>query len=168
MWLDWISDEFQTIPKDDFEQIFNFKDMYSKSISDFYYIKLCKKYLKYLITLLSEIESKKLEEKYSFSYVNIRQVFEELLELWGLDFNNSSKLWDLYLNFEKSLLKKFSASYNEIESSKSVQLIRSIYRRRLSFPHVDLDIVWNEYSKWETDEDEKKKVEKKYKDVRIT
>jgi hypothetical protein len=42
MWLDWISDEFQTIPKDDFEQIFNFKEMYSKSISDFYYIKISK------------------------------------------------------------------------------------------------------------------------------
>lgn len=168
MWLDWISDEFQTIPKDDFEQIFNFKEMYSKSISDFYYIKLCKKYLKYLITLLNEIENKKLEDKYNFCYLNIRQEFEELLELWGLDFNNSSKLWDLYLDFEKSLLKKFHSLNNEIESSKSLLLIRSIYRRRLSFPHVDLDIVWNEYIKWENDEEEKLKVEKKYKEVKIT
>jgi hypothetical protein len=106
-----------------------------------------------------------LEEKYNFSYVNVRQIFEELLELWGLDFNNSSKLWDLYLNFENTLSKKFSSSSNETEAFKSSQIIRSIYRRRLSFPHVDLDIVWNEYSKWEIDEEEKSKVEKKYKDV---
>ena len=36
MWLDWISDEFQEIPKEDFHEIFIFKEFYEKSISDFY------------------------------------------------------------------------------------------------------------------------------------
>ena len=150
MWLDWISDEFETIPKDDFDKLFKFKEMYAKSISDFFYLKLCKKYLKYLITILNEVESKRLEEKYNFSYLNIRQAFEEILEVWGLDFNNSSKIWDLYLKFEVQNLKKFTN--NEIEYTKTILLIRSIFRRRFSFPHVDLDIVWREYIKWETDE----------------
>lgn len=165
MWLDWISDEFQIIPKDDFDKIFNFKDFYAKSIADFYYLKLCKKYLKYLMTILNEIEIKKQEEHYNFSYLNIRQSFEDILDIWGLDFNNSSSIWDLYLKFENRNLKRMSN--NELESTKILLLIRSIYRRRLTFPHVDLDIVWSEYSKWETDDEEKIKVENKYKEVRF-
>jgi hypothetical protein len=152
MWLDWISDEFQTVPKDDFDKIFEFRDMYKKSISDFLYLKLCKKYLKYLITMLNEIESKKMEEKYDFTYLNVRHTFEEILEIWGLDLNNSSKIWDLFLTFESLNYKKIS-TINEAEATKVLLLIRSIFRRRLSFPHVDLDIVWQEYTKWESDED---------------
>ena len=166
MWLDWISDEFEIIQKDDLDKLFNFKEMYQKSISDFLYLKLCKKYLKYLITLLSEVETKGLEEKYNFSFLIVRQVFEEILEIWGLDLNNSSKIWDLYLNFEINNSKKFSSSNNDIEVSKTILLIRSIYRRRLSFPHVDMDIVWIEYNKWETDDEERVKVKKKYNEVR--
>lgn len=164
MWLDWISDEFQALPKEDFDKMFEFKDMYRKSISDFLYLKICKKYLKYMMALLTEIESKKIEEKYQFNFQTVRHAFEEILEIWGLDFNKSSKIWDLYMKFETRNFKRFNGT-NDVEASKTFNLIRSIFRRRLSFPHVDLDIVWQEYSKWESEEEEKIKIEKKYKEV---
>ncbi len=125
-------------------------------------LRICKKYLKYLMTLLNEVEMNKLEEQFNFTYKNLRATFEEILEIWGLDFNNSSKIWELYLKFENQNLKKFLIEKNEVEYSNTISLIRSIYRRRLSFPHVDLDLVWNEYLKFELNDEEKKKEEKLY------
>ena len=111
------------------------------------------------MTILNEVELNKLEEQYNFTYMNIRAVFEEILEVWGLDFNNSSQIYELYLKFENQNLKKFIISENKIEYDKTIDLIRCIYRRRLSFPHIDLDLVWNEYLKYELNEDEIKIVE---------
>jgi hypothetical protein len=114
------------------------------------------------MTILNVVELNKLEDQYEFTYNNLRVIFEEILEIWGLDFNHSSKIWELYLKFENINLKKFFEAKNEIEYNKTIVLIRSIYRRRLSFPHVDLDLVWNEYLKFELNEEEKKKEEELY------
>jgi hypothetical protein len=125
-------------------------------------LRICKKYLKYLMTLLNEVEMNKLEEQFNFTHKNLRATFEEILEIWGLDFNNSSKIWELYLKFENQNLKKFLEEKNEVEYANTISLIRRIYRRRLSFPHVDLDLVWNEYLKFELNDEEKRKEEKLY------
>jgi hypothetical protein len=76
-------------------------------------------------------------------------------------------LWDLYLSFENSNLEKFKREKDDHNINQTINLIRSIYRRRLSFPHIDLDIVWREYKKWETSIDELQKVEIKFYEVKI-
>jgi hypothetical protein len=96
---------------------------------------------------------------------NIKKYFETFLEFWALDFNNSSKLWDLYLNFEKKNFENYKSSNDQENIIKTTYHIRSIYRRRLSFPHIDLDIIWNEYISWESVQEERKKVEEKYRKV---
>jgi hypothetical protein len=126
--------------------------------------------MKYILNLRKDLEHKHIlidDDTYPLlTTENIRKEFEEALELWGLDFNLSHKIWDLYLNFEKSNYEKFSKAKDESNSKDSIYLIRGIYRRRLSFPHMDLDIMWSEYKKWEKDEEEKQKVQKKYEEVR--
>ncbi len=95
----------------------------------------------------------------------IRKKFENILEMWGLDFNLSQKIWDIYLDFEEENYISFINSGNDDEAFKTENIIRSIFRRRLSFPHIDLDIVWKDYAKWEKNEDHMEKIEAKYKEV---
>jgi len=98
---------------------------------------------------------------------SIRSTFEEFLDVWGLDFNNS-KLWDLYIDFEKGNIAHFAKNSDEINYCQTSNLLRSLYRRRLSFPRLDLDLVWKEYSKWEEDNSELKKTQEKYKQVNFS
>lgn len=124
--------------------------------------------MKFLIALKKEAELRHLniKEKYlELSLENIRNKFENFLEMWGLDFNLSTGFWDLYLTFETANLAKFQKEKDEANINQTLNLIRSIYRRRLSFPHIDLDIVWGEYKKWEKNQEELDKVEIKYKEV---
>jgi len=76
-------------------------------------------------------------------------------------------LWDLYISFEKKNIIHFSNLEDEINYCQASNLLRSLYRRRLSFPRIDLDIVWKEYSKWEETDEELKKTQDKYKQVMI-
>ena len=62
-------------------------------------------------------------------------------------------------------LEKFKEAQDEQNYQQTINLIRSIYRRRLSFPHIDGDIIWNEYKKWEKEQNELSKVQSKYIEV---
>jgi len=126
--------------------------------------------LKYLIILRRELESRNIKiDQQNYSYLtieNIRKSFEDLLEVWGLDFNLSGKLWDLYLEFENSNQEYFQRIKDDASSAVTTNIIRSIYRRRLSFAHIELDIVWSEYKNWEKNESELQKVQNKYREVK--
>ena len=107
------------------------------------------------------------DEKYAeyFTIAGIRKKFENILDMWGLDFNLSQKIWEIYLDFEKENYNNFMLADNEEEAFKTENIIRSIFRRRLSFPHIDLDIVWKEYKLWEKNEENIEKIESKYQEV---
>ena len=132
-------------------------------------MKICKKLIKYLIKLRKEATNKNIqinEDKYPLLTIeSIRRRLEQYLEIWGLDFSQPC-LWDIYLSFELSNLDKYKKENDETNINHTINLIRSIFRRRLSFPHIDLDIVWSEYKKWEKDTEELNKVEFKYHEVR--
>lgn len=129
--------------------------------------------MKYLKFLKKEKESKYhdfvVEEKYQeyFTVEGIRKKFENILDVWGLDFNVSQKIWDIYLDFEKENYKYFIFNENEENGFKTENIIRSIFRRRLSFPHIDLDIVWKDYIIWEKNEEHIEKIKAKYLEVKL-
>jgi hypothetical protein len=136
--------------------------------------KVCKKMMKFLISLKKDAESdkSKMSNMNTITYPeltisSIRKRFEDFLEIWGLDFNVSSKLWDIYCEFEINNLNFFSKIQDEENYNQTKNIIRSIFRRRLSFPHIDLDIVWNEYKNWEDEEDQIERVKAKYEEVNI-
>jgi hypothetical protein len=122
------------------------------------------------VALKREAEKKEIkisEENYpELILEKIRNRFEEYLEIWGLDFNMSSELWDLYLSFEAGNLEKFKKEGDEKNILNCNNIIRSIYRRRLSFPHIEIDITWKEYKRWEILQDEIINIEKKYREVK--
>jgi len=198
MWKEWLKDELIDINKnnpDNFELKIELIDLFERALRDFNCnlnalykkllfififilnnnlildIKICKRFLKYLIFLKKEKESKNpdflVNEKYAeyFSVEGIRKKFENILDTWGLDFNLSQKIWDIYLDFENENYISFINSGNEQEAYKTENIIRSIFRRRLSFPHIDLDIVWKDYKTWEKNEENIEKLEEKYKEV---
>jgi hypothetical protein len=151
MWIEWIKDKKKAITNGEGQiQLLNFM---KKAFSDFYYPKICIKFLKLMIKLKGHSEE--------YSIENIRKYFDEFLKIWSMDFNNSTGLYDLYMSFELANLAEASAD----QISYMTKHIRSIYKRRLSYPHIDLDIIWNEYKKWETDQNELAVIEIKYKEV---
>ena len=115
----------------------------------------------------SKYQDFEIEDQYKeyFTIAGIRKKFENILDMWGLDFNLSDKIWDLYLDFEKENYEYYNNTDQEEEMNKSLNIIRSIFRRRLSFPHIDLDIIWKEYKEWEKCEESLEKVELKYHEV---
>ncbi len=131
--------------------------------------------MKFLLTLKKEAEFAKtnhisninINNYPELTLSNIRKRFEEFLEFWGLDFNRSSKLWDIYCEFEIENLKLFSKIQDEVNFNQTKNIIRGIYRRRLSFPHLDLDIVWNEYQAWEEEGEQIERVKVKYEEVKL-
>jgi hypothetical protein len=177
MWKEWIKDELAEIrnsANNSFDERYKLIEKFKQAFSDFYCkyfltldIKVCRKFLKFIIELHNELDNQTNAEKDLYSEItleSIRKYFEEFITFWGLDLNQSAKLYDLYINFEKHNLEKFKHNNDEIGVQNTTYLIRSIYRRRLSFPHVDLDLIWSEYKKWETIEDELEKVKIKYED----
>jgi hypothetical protein len=71
----------------------------------------------------------------------VRDAFESVVQIWGLDLNRSFKFWDPYMKFEKEQLEKIQDKDSE-EFGKQIGRIRSIYRRRVIFPTTDMLVTW--------------------------
>eukprot|EP00347_Sterkiella_histriomuscorum_P009820 403339762 len=135
-------------------------DLCQTALKDYKYYKISKIYCKLLIQLY-DLQQGDVDAQ------QVRDGFEKVLQIYGLDVNRSVKFWEPYLNFEKEqmeiLQKKYEQSTQakdtdlkqlEEEISKQNSRIRSIYRRRVIFPTSDMFDAWSEYEQWETDQDE--------------
>ncbi len=82
----------------------------------------------------------------------LRDVHEQVLQIYALEVNRSAKFWDPYLKVEKDVLSEMiAAGAAESDVSRQVGRVRSIYRRRVIFPTSDMLVTWNEYKDWESD-----------------
>ncbi|CDW90873.1 squamous cell carcinoma antigen recognized by t-cells 3 [Stylonychia lemnae] len=132
MWLEWIEDEKSLMTPEDSPTIL--LPFYELALKDYRYYKLSR-----------------------------REGYEKVLTIYSLDVNRSTKFWEPYLDFESQqleLMKQKGESQDEL--NKQIGRIRSIYRRRAILPTMDMLVIWDEYVKWETDQEELQKVQQKY------
>jgi hypothetical protein len=45
---------------------------------------------------------------------------------------------------------------------EQIKKIRALYRRKLNFPSIDIDLIWDDYKSWEKNKYEHEIVKKKY------
>jgi hypothetical protein len=165
LWTEWLKDllvEIKNKQNNSFEERYKVIKRFKLAFEDFYCkillmidFKLCKKFLKELTKLHNEATDQVEADEYEEIHLeNIRKYFEDFLTLWGFDFSRSAKLYDLYTEFEKNNLKKFIAINDELNIQSTTNLIRRAYQTRLSYPHIDHDLVWPEYCQWETNKAE--------------
>jgi len=143
MWNDWLNDEIfiRTSEHGSAESTARIRSLFEKALADYSYKKVHKLRVNWELSLPSN------------SAETIRAVFEDAVNLYGLDLNKSGKIWTLYLNFE---------TQEDSEPDLQTSRIRSIFRRRCYFPTYDMQQAFADYSAWETDKAELTKVKARY------
>ena len=89
----------------------------------------------------------------------MRDVFEHILQIYGLEVNRSGKFWGPYIHFELDLLQTIDS---EEERGKQRGRVRSIYRRRVIFPTSDMLLTWEDYCQWEIDPSEVERIQDRH------
>ena len=77
--------------------------MCETALKDYKYYRVCKKYCKLLIQLY-ETNTEGVDAN------QVRNGFEKVVEIYGLDVNRSVKFWEPYLEVEKSILESMTNS----------------------------------------------------------
>lgn len=91
MWLDWLKDEIMLQAETGLEGHQYIVSLFERALKDYKYFKVCKLYCQYMVD--------KFEQKLA-NIVEVQDVFEQSLQVWGLDFYKSHKLWEPFLKFE--------------------------------------------------------------------
>ena len=104
MWTEWLEDEHRLLgPDDDPSELL---ELYQKALKDYRYYKVCKKYCKFILALYETGRGATDEQA-------VRDAFEKVLQIYGLDVNRSHKFWEPYLKFEKDQLDKIQNQESE-------------------------------------------------------
>jgi hypothetical protein len=148
MWLEWLEDEEKLLEADEDPEAL--LALYDRAIGDYRYFKVCRRFCKLVLRLYQEGRA---------TAQRVREVHEQVLQIYGLDVNRSLKFWEPYLKFELGILEGLPESE---ERGKQIGRVRSIYRRRVMFPTSDSLLTWNEYCEWEQDEGEKLRVQQRH------
>lgn len=64
-----------------------------------------------------------------------------MVNIIGLRYDCGSLIWNIYLDFEKTILQSLSGE----QAQKQKELITSIYNRALRIPHLKIDETWRDY-----------------------
>ena len=88
MWLSWLDVEERLVDTSDKEQVAYVLSLYDLAVKDYRYYKVCRHYCKFMIKLYS---SGKVSEQ------QVRDAFEYILQVFGLEVNRSGKFWEPYL-----------------------------------------------------------------------
>ena len=135
-----------------FQQKYALIPLFKTCLDDFYYAKIVVKFLKHLIALNSEcnLNGYSFEDYKEVSQKSIEDYFTKFIRIVGIDVKSSSKIYDLYLNFE-------------IANNANSKFIFDIWKERLTYPQIIIDIIYKDYLKWEDDKMRIKQIEQIYK-----
>jgi hypothetical protein len=78
----------------------------------------------------------------------MRALCERALAAAGLHFTGGGKVWEAYREFEQALLISMVEASQEAKS-KQVEIVRSLFRRQLTVPLANHDLLLEEYKDWE-------------------
>jgi tetratricopeptide (TPR) repeat protein len=78
----------------------------------------------------------------------MRALCERALAAAGLHFTEGGKVWEAYREFEQALLISMVEASQEAKS-KQVEIVRSLFRRQLTVPLANHNLLLEEYKDWE-------------------
>lgn len=152
MWKDWI--ESARAEATSFQERVKIGEVFEQALDCFSYFEVAKEYGEHMLELYADPENDgSVEEE------EVKKVLEKILRCWLLDFSRSGKIWQLYLTF----LSEVRVWPNTEEAKKQKEkAIRWLYKKKLLFPTMDLDSVWDEYKEWETDSSQIPEMQQRY------
>jgi len=119
IWVDWITEERKHVETDD-DKAFIFH-LYQRALADFQSVDLWRNYLN---CTSKEMDKMDVEAK--------REIFEQAVSTMGLHLTKGAKLWELYRQFELSVLSPEA-------DLQAKERIDQLFRRRLAVPLVGME-----------------------------
>jgi len=153
MWKDWIEDAL--IEATSFQERKKISEIFDMALDSFNYFDIAKKYGEHILALYTDAENDG-----SIRDKEVKKVLDKILRVWLLDLGRSSEIWQLYLKFEAEI-----RNWRDTEEDKRQKeiAIRGLYKKKLLFPSIDIDEIWDDYKEWEKDEGKVKEMEERYK-----
>lgn len=136
IWIDWINERRSNCVTiiDQYQLV----ELYKIAFKDFPYHNLSFMFIEFLLVLSKEEMNEKISGFNKITDEYIRSQFKEIIRIWGLDIDLSSKVYDMYIDFESK------SNCSQID-------MRAIWRGRLGIPQPTIDCIWEEYIKWDKD-----------------
>ena len=155
MWKDWIEDA--KLEASTFQERVKIGEIFEMALDSFNYFDLSKGYAEHILGLHSDPENDG-----SIGQAEVKKVFDKVLRVWLLDFSHSTEIWQMYLQFELDAYSAAAEASNEEVKASKERSIRALYRQKLCFPTIDLDLVWEEYQTWEKEQSKIGEMKQKY------
>eukprot|EP01022_Parablepharisma_sp_SALTPOND_P012011 TRINITY_DN1532_c0_g1_i1.p1 TRINITY_DN1532_c0_g1~~TRINITY_DN1532_c0_g1_i1.p1 ORF type:complete len:483 (-),score=77.35 TRINITY_DN1532_c0_g1_i1:1530-2978(-) len=152
MWKDWLEDA--KLEASTFHERVKIGEIYELALDSFNYYEIAKGYAEHVSGLYFDPENDG-----TVSLNEVKKVFDKILRVWLLDFSHSTEIWQMYLEIE---LNAYDSAESEEEKAQKERVIRGLYRQKLSFPTIDLDLIWDDYQTWEKDETRIEEMKQKY------
>ncbi|VDK74870.1 unnamed protein product [Anisakis simplex] len=120
-WMEWIDDEKTCESERDL-----IESIFDRAIKDFHSPDVIIEYVQWACGVSIEFARKKMDEA---------------IGLIGCRADCASTIWNIYLDFEKMILRSLSGE----QAEKHHLLIDGIYARFLRIPHLGLEETWSDY-----------------------
>ncbi|KAL4858071.1 Squamous cell carcinoma antigen recognized by T-cells 3 [Chlorella vulgaris] len=137
LWLAWLSDETDGVASA--EDIARLEALMSEATVDYLSIPLWAQYLEFVRDFDPEVAAGSAEGR-----EKMRALCEQALTAGGLHVSEGSRLWALYLGYERGLLE---ADPKEAQAER----VRSLWTRQLQVPLADGADTLAAYTAWERD-----------------
>ncbi|KAI9139611.1 hypothetical protein BKA69DRAFT_1126432 [Paraphysoderma sedebokerense] len=148
-WIEWIEDEIRTATsRDEKSDIIKLCD---RSVEDFKSVRIWTVYAKFAVEDYNQYqeiiaEMPDYDELPALDVEGIRDLFRRGLTDIGYHITDSSSFWNMFREFEESILENSS-----LESKESqIKRLRELYLRRLELPHADVADTFSAYSNFES------------------
>eukprot|EP01127_Copromyxa_protea_P023835 TRINITY_DN9129_c0_g1_i1.p1 TRINITY_DN9129_c0_g1~~TRINITY_DN9129_c0_g1_i1.p1 ORF type:complete len:852 (+),score=218.42 TRINITY_DN9129_c0_g1_i1:24-2579(+) len=134
-WLSWINDEQGAASSEEDKKFVS--SLYQRATADFSSVELWERWLLWEQQIFLDSESTDIG--------SLRRLFDSAIGKAGHHVRGGIKLWVSIIDFEKERLEDLSGQAKSQQETR----IRSLYRRVLVLPLLEIDQVMEDYKQWE-------------------
>ncbi|KAJ4846914.1 hypothetical protein Tsubulata_010310 [Turnera subulata] len=144
MWMDWAHDEASL--SDSSDDLASVHLLYERAVSEYLSVPLWCSYLNYV-----QEHDPSVRQCSPDGISKARALFEQALVAAGLHLSQGPSIWDSYRDFELALL--LSIPPDDLKAKElQVQRVRTLFKRQLSIPLLNLSSVLQAYKAWEAEQ----------------
>ena len=132
LWLAWLADEQRLAAS--VREKENVSKLFEKAVEDYNSVKLWLEYCQFSLWQLQDSSS---------GVQNIRNIFEKAVVAAGVKAAEGSLIWELYREFENTLLSLDPQNQDQLKSK-----VDKLFRRQLAVPLLNMEGTLEEYQEW--------------------
>ncbi|XP_039268549.2 spliceosome associated factor 3, U4/U6 recycling protein-like isoform X1 [Styela clava] len=147
LWLEWIEDEKKYAESE--EDHNRIVELFEKAVKDYICPEVWLEYAQYSIRWLGSEDGLN----------RIRDVMERSITAVGLHVTEGAALWEMYREFENAMLQNLQPAPGSVSTAeqqekikKQSNKIKTLFKRQLAIPLLDMQTTMQEYIEWCEDE----------------